>query len=238
MPFSICCILKQQQRFWGRTSLAAFYFHLWLCIPLSVSTHPCFSLSHLHGVDCDGEGRVVPVHPRLRGPVPAVGAALVGHVDAIDAQDHDDHQGGDAHHDDHSGCTRNSWRGKAGEVSSELAQRGDDGLFRAGKAIALEVMKSSYADKRLFSCVSGPTPVFMAQAFNPPIWIDVCCHGRGATLLNTVNTLMVSTVHFTQLRASLYICKHAHTQLRAQLREGYMGLECQENRPLWPKGTH
>lgn len=58
---------------------------------------------YLHGVDGDGEGRVVPVHLVL------LAALLVGHCtlvcgsDAEHAQDDHKHQEADAHHDDDGG---------------------------------------------------------------------------------------------------------------------------------------
>ena len=61
--------------------------------------------ANLHRMDGDGEGRVVPVPFWL---LPSIlisfRALLVGGVNAIDAQDHNDHQGGNAHHYNHCGC--------------------------------------------------------------------------------------------------------------------------------------
>lgn len=62
---------------------------------------------YLHGVDCDGEGRVVPVHLVLLAILLVSHGALVCSSDAEDAQDDHEHQEADAHHNDNSGGAGN-----------------------------------------------------------------------------------------------------------------------------------
>lgn len=58
---------------------------------------------YLHGVDGDGEGRVVPVHLVLFAVLLVPHGALVRRPDAEHAQDDHEDQEADAHHDDDGG---------------------------------------------------------------------------------------------------------------------------------------
>lgn len=65
----------------------------------------CF---YLHGVDGDGEGRVVPVHLVLLAALLVSHGALVCGPDAEHAQDDHKHQEAHAHHDDNGGGAGNN----------------------------------------------------------------------------------------------------------------------------------
>ena len=62
---------------------------------------------YLHGVDGDGESRVVPVHLVLLAALVVSQGALVGGSDAEDAQDDHEDQKAHAHHDDDGGGAGN-----------------------------------------------------------------------------------------------------------------------------------
>lgn len=58
---------------------------------------------HLHGVDCDGERRVVPIHLGLLGSLRLPREVLMGDPDPVHAHGHDKHQHAHGHEDDHCG---------------------------------------------------------------------------------------------------------------------------------------
>ena len=58
---------------------------------------------YLHGVDCDGESRVVPVHLVLLAVLLVAHGALVSGADAEHPQDDHEDQEAHTHHDDHGG---------------------------------------------------------------------------------------------------------------------------------------
>lgn len=64
---------------------------------------------YLHGVDCDGEGRVIPVHLILLAALCVPHGALVGWPDPEHAQDDHEHQEADTHHNDDGGGAGDHW---------------------------------------------------------------------------------------------------------------------------------
>lgn len=58
----------------------------------------------LHGINSDVKIGVIPVHLRVFSSLFVLfWSVLMGGVDAVDAQDYNDHQGSDAHYNDHCG---------------------------------------------------------------------------------------------------------------------------------------
>lgn len=64
---------------------------------------------HLHGVDCNSERRVVPIHLRLLGSLRLLGEVLVGNPDPVHAHGHDKHQHAYGDDDDHCGDAWDHW---------------------------------------------------------------------------------------------------------------------------------
>lgn len=64
---------------------------------------------HLHGVDCDSERRVVPIHLGLLGSLSLLGEVLVGDPDPVHAHGHDKHQHAHGDDDDHCGDAWDHW---------------------------------------------------------------------------------------------------------------------------------
>lgn len=52
---------------------------------------PPLHKDHLHGVDCDGECGVIPIHLSLLGSLGLLGEALVGDPDPVHAHGHNKH---------------------------------------------------------------------------------------------------------------------------------------------------
>lgn len=77
--------------------------------PGSARIQCCASVKYLHGVDSDGESRVIPVHLVFLGSLVLRGAVLMGRADPVHAQRDDEHE--DAHTDDDNdrGHTGNNW---------------------------------------------------------------------------------------------------------------------------------
>lgn len=73
---------------------------------------------YLHGVDGDGEGRVVPVHLVLLAALLVSHGALVCSSDAEHAQDDHKHQEANAHHDDNSGGAGNDCEGASAQTNT------------------------------------------------------------------------------------------------------------------------
>lgn len=69
-----------------------------------------FFFFYLHGVNCDGEGRVVPVHLVLLAALLVSHGALVCSSDAEHAQDYHEHQEAHTHHNDNGGSAGNHCR--------------------------------------------------------------------------------------------------------------------------------
>lgn len=89
---------------------------------------------HLHGVDDDGEGRVVPEHvalfassaggPRLSSPRDLLPhSPPVQGVDAQDAEDHHECQKAHTHHDDDGGSTGDHFEERKREAVSRVCHR-------------------------------------------------------------------------------------------------------------------
>lgn len=84
---------------------------LWAVLGAGAALPPCpramtpaGARGYLHGVDSDGEGRVVPVHLALLARVLVPHGSLVRGADPEHAQDDHEHQEADTHHDHHRGC--------------------------------------------------------------------------------------------------------------------------------------
>lgn len=63
------------------------------------------ALLYLHGVDDDGEGRVVPLAVALLGSGPRSVTTAMDGADSEHTQDHHDNQEAHTHHDDDGGCS-------------------------------------------------------------------------------------------------------------------------------------
>lgn len=106
--------------------------------------------SNLHGVDSDGECRVVPVFLRFFAAVLVLsGPLLMCGVDPVHADHHNHHQGGDTNHDNDCGCWRRcSWRRREYRIVSYRTQ-----LRFLTVCVHLLVWDKYLHDKHFFICV-------------------------------------------------------------------------------------
>lgn len=70
---------------------------------------PALHGDHLHGVDCDSQRRIIPVHLRFLGSLSFLDEVLVDDPDPVHTHGHDKHKHAHGDDDDHRGNAWDHW---------------------------------------------------------------------------------------------------------------------------------